>query len=199
MFDAFTSDPHYGHANVIRYSNRPFASVDEMNEFLITRYNEIVGPHDNCLWVGDCFLCPMKEAEAIMSRLNGRKFLIRGNHDRKAARMAALGFDMVTDKMTLNIAGQTVRASHFPYPGTPTLELNVEPEEKASDNKELEAEKRKKKHWERARGEFLLHGHTHSRNVFNAGDRRQIHVGVDAWEYHPARIEEIQKIITSHK
>ena len=184
MFDAFTSDPHYGHANVIKYSDRPYNSVDEMNESLISNYNSYIGVRDNCLWLGDCFLCPFKQAEQIMSRLNGRKFLVLGNHDRRAARMASLGFELVMSSATLNIDGNIVRASHFPYIGTLSLEL-----------KEDKIEQSKMPRWKRSRGEFLLHGHTHSKSICKPGDLRQIHVGVDAWDYRPARFEKIRDII----
>jgi calcineurin-like phosphoesterase family protein len=42
----FYSDPHFGHTNIIKYCDRPFASVDEMNEELVARYNASVGPDD---------------------------------------------------------------------------------------------------------------------------------------------------------
>lgn len=110
----FTSDPHYGHANIIEYCGRPFKHVDEMNETLIKNYNERVNPDDVCLWLGDCFFLPPDKAAWILSRLHGTKILIRGNHDRSAAAMARLGFALVMDEATLHIGGSTVRAMHKP-------------------------------------------------------------------------------------
>jgi calcineurin-like phosphoesterase family protein len=49
----FTSDTHYGHANIIKYSSRPFSSVEEMNDALVKKINDKVGV-DDCLWhLGD--------------------------------------------------------------------------------------------------------------------------------------------------
>ena len=79
--DYFTSDMHYGHANIIDYCNRPFESLDEMTNEMVNRWNEIVTEDDTVYVVGDVFLCPTSEGESIVKRLNGRKILIKGNHD----------------------------------------------------------------------------------------------------------------------
>lgn len=51
--DFFTSDTHFGHVNIILYCNRPFASVLEMNEQVIARWNDRVGPRDTVYHLGD--------------------------------------------------------------------------------------------------------------------------------------------------
>jgi len=78
----FTSDEHYGHYNIIRYCNRPFNSVEEMNEELIKRNNEIVKPNDIVIHGGDASLRDRKYLEEIIKRLNGQHFFIRGSHDK---------------------------------------------------------------------------------------------------------------------
>ncbi|WP_258934193.1 hypothetical protein [Nesterenkonia pannonica] len=50
MTTFFTSDHHFGHANIIRYCDRPFADVAEMDEAMIDRWNETVSPDDE-VWV----------------------------------------------------------------------------------------------------------------------------------------------------
>ena len=80
----FTSDLHLGHANVIRYDNRPFSSVEEMNEELIKRWNAKVGKGDVVYVLGDFIWHTDKKPEDILWALNGMKILIRGNHDRFA-------------------------------------------------------------------------------------------------------------------
>lgn len=77
----FTSDPHYGHANVIRYCARPFRDVQEMNEALINNWNSVVTQDDTVYVLGD-FSLGFSEVERYSSRLLGKKFLIPGNHDK---------------------------------------------------------------------------------------------------------------------
>ena len=47
------SDPHFDHANIIRYCERPFKDVEEMNETLLRNYRELVGPDDGVYFLGD--------------------------------------------------------------------------------------------------------------------------------------------------
>ena len=77
----FTSDLHLGHRNIIRLCGRPFASLEEMDETLVRRWNRKVGQDDNVFVVGDLFF-RAEDPEGLLKRLNGRKTLILGNHDR---------------------------------------------------------------------------------------------------------------------
>lgn len=73
------ADPHFGHANIIKYCNRPFSSVEEMNEILIQNWNETVLPGDRVYANGD--FCINRKFINILEILNGKKVLIKGNHD----------------------------------------------------------------------------------------------------------------------
>jgi len=165
---------------VIQYSSRPFSNVAEMNDALMKNYRNAVGSKDTVLWLGDCFLCPPELARNILTQLPGRKILCLGNHDRSAAAMARMGFDLVTDAVTLNIAGRTVRANHYPYVGTSSREVDTERSELPWPTRRQE--------------EALLHGHTHSQK---RRDGNMIHVGVDAWDYRPASSPEIEELVRS--
>jgi len=79
----FTSDTHFGHANIIRYCNRPFATVEEMDEALIANWNAVVGRGDEVWHLGDFGWHDAKRMRSIFQRLNGKKRLIIGNHDGK--------------------------------------------------------------------------------------------------------------------
>jgi calcineurin-like phosphoesterase family protein len=82
----WTSDTHFSHANIIRYSNRPFGSVDEMNRALISNWNERVAADDVVWHLGDLALGGnIREQVAMTSKLNGRRRLVPGNHDRVAS------------------------------------------------------------------------------------------------------------------
>jgi calcineurin-like phosphoesterase family protein len=77
----FTSDTHFGHTKVIQYSNRPFSNVEEMDESLITNWNNRVSKHDTIYHLGDFSFS--RDPAKYFNRLNGNKILIRGNHDPK--------------------------------------------------------------------------------------------------------------------
>jgi calcineurin-like phosphoesterase family protein len=83
----FTSDTHYFHANIIKYSNRPFKHVDEMNEAMISRWNAKVGPNDTVYHLGDFGFAPTQKLQLVFDRLNGQKHLIEGNHDRDGVKI----------------------------------------------------------------------------------------------------------------
>ena len=72
----FTSDLHFGHKNIIKYANRPFANVEEMNAALIKNWNELVKPEDYVYVLGDVSFMRMKDTLNILQQLNGKKGLI---------------------------------------------------------------------------------------------------------------------------
>ena len=77
-----TSDTHFGHSNIIKYCNRPFSSVEEMDEALIQNWNSVVNKNDTVFVLGDMFFKINKELIVqIMNSLKGKKVLIIGNHD----------------------------------------------------------------------------------------------------------------------
>lgn len=78
----FTSDQHFGHKNICRFADRPFNSIEEMNEALIEEHNAVVKPTDTVWYLGDFAFMPANETKRILRRLNGNKSLILGNHDK---------------------------------------------------------------------------------------------------------------------
>lgn len=94
-----TSDPHFGHKNVIKYCDRPFMDVEEMNEEIIRRHNSLVQPGDIVYMLGDV---AFSNAESMLERMNGIFLFIRGNHDRNAIKKKALDHLVIEyDKMRL--------------------------------------------------------------------------------------------------
>jgi calcineurin-like phosphoesterase family protein len=77
----FTSDEHYGHKKVLSYCNRPFDSVEEMNETLIARFNEKVTPQDVTVHAGDFCWHKKIDVNVIIKRLNGSHIFVKGSHD----------------------------------------------------------------------------------------------------------------------
>lgn len=77
----FISDTHFNHSNIIKYCDRPFNSVDEMNEELIKRWNNTVSKNDIVWFLGDFALGNKDICRSLIKSLNGEIRMIRGNHD----------------------------------------------------------------------------------------------------------------------
>lgn len=77
----FIGDTHFGHKRIIELCNRPFDTVDKMNETLITNWNNVINKHDTVFMLGDFALLGKDKLIEIGNRLNGKKTLIIGNHD----------------------------------------------------------------------------------------------------------------------
>lgn len=94
----FTSDSHWNHNKIIQYCNRPFLSVEQMNEEMIDRWNSVVSKEDKVYHLGDFAFGTPAQQEEIINRLNGKIYLIMGNHDsRKPQYYRDLGFIEVYD------------------------------------------------------------------------------------------------------
>ena len=81
MANFYISDLHIGHENILRFDNRPFADVSEMNNKLIENWNARVHSNDTVYILGDFIWAKESEWPSIVGSLGGNKVLIRGNHD----------------------------------------------------------------------------------------------------------------------
>lgn len=112
----FTSDTHFWHGNIIRFCNRPFETIEKMNEELIRRWNETVPADGVVFHLGDFTFGGAKEWNEILSRLNGKIYLILGNHDMKQRRQGFMKrFEYVTQQMTIRVGSQTIILNHNPF------------------------------------------------------------------------------------
>lgn len=163
----FTSDQHWGHNAIRGYCQRPFSSVEEMNEEMIKRHNEVVGPRDWVFNLGD-FFCGKspKHAEEVFHSLNGKKFLIKGNHDKKIT--LKLPWEKVYDVLHLKI--RTIPGWH----NTP---------------KEVFLSHYSHRVWNKSfHGVGHLWGHSHGGMDFY---RRSFDVGVDCHNFYPISWEKV--------
>jgi calcineurin-like phosphoesterase family protein len=105
----FTADLHLGHGNIIKYCNRPYSSIEEMDESLISNWNSVVGKNDHIYVVGDFTMGG--NAPNYLRRLNGIKHLIRGNHDREPK--LEHGWTSIHDLRTIKVGAQPIVLCHY--------------------------------------------------------------------------------------
>ena len=89
------SDTHFSHANIIAFESRPFDTVAQMDDAMVTNWNRVVGKADAVYHLGDFAFGGKAHIAALLARLNGRKHLVMGNHDmaRKPAWWREAGFE----------------------------------------------------------------------------------------------------------
>lgn len=110
----FTSDTHFDHFNILSYCARNFNNIHDMNENFIHEWNEIVTPEDTIFHIGDVALGMGSERfDALMSRLNGTKHLIVGNHDGGWVKRS-IHWESVSKNMVLTISGFDIQLNHRP-------------------------------------------------------------------------------------
>ena len=82
-----TSDTHWGHKNIMKFCPESRArfrdDVAYMNEAMVQEWNDLIGVDDTVYILGDVAFLPAEKAVATVRRLNGKKILVEGNHDRK--------------------------------------------------------------------------------------------------------------------
>ena len=111
-----TSDTHFNHANIIKYCNRPFKGINEMNDVIIDNWNRIVKKDDIVYHLGDFFLGSKFDLKNIVDRLNGIIYLIRGNHDRLTVKSYEDCGIIVLKNAPIIIDEYKIMLSHRPLP-----------------------------------------------------------------------------------
>lgn len=160
----FTSDTHFGHANIIKYCNRPFENTEQMNKVMLERWNDRIRPQDTVYHLGDFSFRNATGSNNLYERLNGKIHFIRGNHDKvtlNAIRDGHFKVEWVKDYYEFKWNKTTFVLMHYPI---------------ASWNKMYHRS-------------INVHGHCHA-NYYNPG-YRQIDVGVDVWDFYPVHITEV--------
>lgn len=106
----FTADTHLGHTNIIRYCNRPFKTVEEMDEAIINNWNAVVDKWDDVYHLGD-FCFKGRGPKYYREKLNGYIHLVWGNHDRKSQFGSA--FHGKTPLTTIKVRGISITLCHY--------------------------------------------------------------------------------------
>lgn len=112
----YVSDLHFGHKNVICYDKRPFQDIEENDRILIENWNQRVGVEDEVYIAGDFAYKNVYPEEWYLSRLNGKKYLIIGNHDQRLLKnqKAMSYFDGVDKMMHVSDEKNQICVCHFP-------------------------------------------------------------------------------------
>lgn len=195
----FSSDWHVGHANVIKFDNRPFDDLNHMHRVLINNYNSCVTDDGVCYFLGDMGFCKSEVLAKVMKQLNGTKVLLLGNHDRNTYSMYNQGFDVVLNVGIFYIADKRISMSHCPLPGITREDTTEMKNAKEGDHWHGE-HKNQMFMSQDATADFHLHGHIHSpnggRSVKTLGN--QYDVGVVANGYRPVSISQIESWISTY-
>jgi calcineurin-like phosphoesterase family protein len=156
----FSADLHFFSKNIIKYCNRPFSSVEEMDEALISNYNSKVTNKDTIYLLGDLIWGHLNYAK-YLSRLNGQKHLILGNHDNKQCykKMQIDGLiQSMSQQKGITIDNKYIWMCHYPM-----------------------------RSWNRSfHGSYHLYGHCHN-TIEDYG--LSTDVGVDKWNYSPVSFD----------
>ncbi|MEA3350694.1 MAG: phosphoesterase [Chloroflexota bacterium] len=176
----FTADTHFGHTNIIRYCERPFSSVEEMDSALIENWNQIVNSGDTVYHLGDFTLAGQEKANYYFFRLNGRISVIPGGHDKRWLRK-----------------GDYVSKSGHPViilPSLHTIKLSMPNLEQPQLIVLCHYSMRV---WDRSHyGSWHLYGHSHG-NLPPL--KNSLDVGVDCCDYMPVSVNTICQAISEQK
>ena len=180
----FIGDLHVGHKNVIKYDNRPFSDIHEMNECLINNWNSVISDTDIVYYMGDLSLCGSDMTKWFVSQLNGVINFIIGNHDNIKNIKNLNRFDKIYEYGTeVNIKDdndstkrsggyQRIVLSHYPFLSWNGCNHNS----------------------------WHLHAHCHGNLIKSNPDfykRKVIDVGAPCIDYTPISYNEIKDIMLS--
>lgn len=188
----FTSDTHFGHANILEYEPKRIAlgdTIEKHDDALLKRINSRVKEDDILIILGDFGFCSGEAIRYYREQIKCKTvILILGNHDKHSITyFYRCGFTTVCYEMVLKIGGEFVRLRHHPY-RKPWYKCFL-----PWQYKEKDRNKRPVNH-----GSWLLHGHTHSRQA-HLVQGKQINVGVDLNKFYPISTREIESIISREK
>jgi calcineurin-like phosphoesterase family protein len=115
------SDQHFNHKNIIKYSDRPFGSIQEMNEYMVFQYCSLITPNDVVIWVGDVGFGDITLVQQLLAECVGYNVLIPGNHDFKGltGKLRDMEFDEIHAIASLPIDGTEYIFTHYPLTDIP--------------------------------------------------------------------------------
>lgn len=170
----FTGDQHFDHKNIIKYCNRPFNTVEEMNETIIAKFNSVVNEEDTIYHLGDfCLSKQLSRIKNFLSQLHGKHHLILGNHDRLFPfEYIKAGFITVHTRLEIKLSDNSkALLEHDPASASTTNSIFF--------------------------NTVLLHAHIHGlHRVSLETNTFRMNVGVDANNFYPVSMQEIIRLKT---
>lgn len=169
----FISDTHFSHNNIIKYCNRPFSSIEEMDDTLIENWNNKVKPNDIIIHLGDFLFYSNNKIKNKLNKLNGKKYLIKGNHDNRSmdndfrnSFKYICDYSKLSKLPDINWKGTDFILFHYPI-----------------------------ENWDgQHKGLIHLHGHVHNNMEFKSGINR-FNLSVEMINYQPISIDELLNLI----
>jgi calcineurin-like phosphoesterase family protein len=153
------SDTHFYHRNIKKYCNRP----DGWTETIINNWNNLVDDNDYVIHLGDLSFSNIEKTMEITRRLNGKKYLLKGNHDKRSRKwIDQAGFTLIDKPFIVDCEGFKIVFSHRPKYDLPKESINI-------------------------------HGHIHNKRHFMwyDNDNLYINVSVEKINYSPIRINNL--------
>ena len=161
----FTSDTHFGHANIIRFCSRPFKTAEEMDHTIVERWNSVVMPVDTVYHLGDfAYRVPVDYAHRLFAGLNGTKHLVVGNHEKVGLKLPWASIDKM---MEIVVDGQRLVLCHYPLLSW---------------------------HWI-SRGAWHLYGHVHNSTFDHPRKNVAVNVGQDVNVFYPVSFPAIRSCV----
>ena len=162
----YTADLHLFHFNIIRLCNRPYKTAEEMNEDLIAKWNAKVKPEDEVYICGDLVFkaTDINEVKKLLKSLNGKKYLVQGNHDVFLKQIRWQDYFVKVDNyMEVADNNRFVILSHYPI-----------------------------EEWNGYyRNSYMLYGHVHNSMDDIKKHPRKFNVGVDVNDFEPVTLDEL--------
>lgn len=168
----FTADTHFRHYNILKYCNRPFTLIEEMDNVFIDNINRVVRPEDTLYHLGDFAFGRENDIIGIRSRINCRNIiLIYGNHDKTIRQMhfavKRLFFRDCHELLEIKIGGQSITLCHYAM-----------------------------KVWNKSYyGAWMLYGHSHG-SLPDDPNSLSIDCGVDCHNYSPISFSQVHDIMS---
>lgn len=169
----FISDTHFNHDNIIKYCNRPFKTVQEMNNAIIDNWKITVKDEDIIYHLGDVAFGNRESAFALIKQLKGKKYLIRGNHDRWSIELyQKLGFTVLKNA-PIRLDEHKLLLSHIPVPDKQIPE-----------------------------GFVNIHGHIHDKKLYECVEKyesseysleKHINISCDVTNFKPIGLDELKQ------